>query len=57
MLSNIRIYGLTQTIGYLFIMPTEEDVDLAKKNIKKLDVYPSKNSIKVVDDLVIVRLS
>ena len=57
MLSNIRIYGLTQTLGYRYIMPTEEDVDLAKKNIKKLGVYPSKNSIKVIDDLVIVRLS
>lgn len=57
MLSNIRIYGLTQTLGYKYIMPTEEDVEFAKENIKKLDVYPSKNSIKIIGDLVIVRLS
>lgn len=55
--SNIRIYGLTQTLGYKYISPSLDDIKKAKKMLDKMDVYPSKNSIITNDNMIIVRLS
>jgi hypothetical protein len=55
--SNKRIYGFAKTLGYKYQMPTVKQIKEAKKIQSKLDIYPSKNSIKVIDNFVVVRLS
>lgn len=55
--SNQRIYGLARTLGYNYKLPTAKQVKKAQVKNKQLNVYPSNNSIKVIDDFVVVRMS
>lgn len=55
--SNKRIYGLSQTLGYKYKMPTVDEVKKCKKIQNDISVYPDKKSITVKDGIVIVRIS
>lgn len=55
--ANIRINGFANTIGYRYILPTKEDVKRAREISNKLEVYPKKDSIKVIGDMIVVKLS
>lgn len=55
--SNKRIYGLAKTLGYFYEVPTKEDVKIAQEAMEELEVYPNKNAIQVIDDMVVIRMS
>lgn len=54
---NSRAIGFMQTLGYDLLKPTIEQYEYAKTEAKKMDVYPSKNSILYDNGLIIIRLS
>lgn len=55
--SNKRIYGLSQTLGYKYKMPTIAEVKKGKKMQNDMSIYPDKKSITIKDGIVIVRVS
>ena len=55
--SNKRIYGLSQTLGYKYKMPTVDEVKKSQKIQNDISVYPDKESIIIKDGIVIVRIS
>lgn len=54
---NYRIYALSSTLGYKYILPTPEQIDEMKKIKETLEIYPKKDAIKIIDNIVVVRLS
>lgn len=54
--SSIRILGFMKNNGYIFDAPTPEDYQRGLQESGKMSVWPGKNSIEVLDDLIIIRL-
>lgn len=55
--SNKRIHSFAKTLGYIYEIPTAEDYKFALEEIENIDIYPKKDSIKQINDIIIVRLS
>ncbi len=56
-LSNLRIHGFAQTLGYRYKLPTIEQINKAKTSWESLDIYPQKGFIKKIDDFILVRIA
>ncbi|WP_029323439.1 glucosyltransferase domain-containing protein [Butyrivibrio sp. AE3004] len=53
---NERIIDAMQAYGYIFVYPSEEQVEIANENQKDMPCWPQEGGIKVNDGLVIVKL-
>jgi len=52
-----RASGFMQTLGYIYRPLDEKEIKLARQYANKLTVFPTKNAIKVVGKVIIIRLS
>ncbi len=46
-----------QALGYEFQLPTDEQLDYARSLEKKMAVWPEKDGMIVVDNLIVIKLS
>lgn len=54
--SSIRILGFMRNNGFHFKEPTSDDYQKGLEEAQNMSVWPGKQSIKVVDELIIVRM-
>ncbi|MDT1957612.1 glucosyltransferase domain-containing protein [Carnobacterium divergens] len=55
--TSIRTVGFMNTLGYPFKLPNENDAILGSTIREELSNFPSKNSIKIVDKTIFIKLS
>ncbi|MBQ3165575.1 MAG: glucosyltransferase domain-containing protein [Lachnospiraceae bacterium] len=54
---NYRVYGFMQAMGYSYVKPTFEDVELVRKQDNNSVIYPNEGCIYYVNDMIVVRLN
>jgi hypothetical protein len=54
---SYRVVGFMRTLGYLFNMPTDDQLKYAHSIQDKMGIWPDKKSIKVEKNLIIIKLS
>ncbi|MDM8214519.1 glucosyltransferase domain-containing protein, partial [Enterococcus hirae] len=52
-----NVYGFMSTLGYQFQQPTEEQYNQVKDQAKEMDIFPSGGGIKVIDKIIVIKLS
>lgn len=55
--SNYRILGFMKTIGYPYVNPSMDQLNQGKEIAKNMGVWPNADSVKLVDDIIVVKLS
>jgi hypothetical protein len=55
--TTYRAIGFMRILGYKFNDPTEEQLDYAHSIKNEMTTWPAKESIKIVDNLIIIKLS
>lgn len=55
--TSIRAIGFMKTLGYPFNIPTSEQLTYAQSIENELTVWPDNNSIRIDEDVIIIKLS
>ena len=55
--TSYRANRFMQALGYEFQLPTDEQLDYAHSLEKKMAVWPEKDGMIVVDNLIVIKLS
>lgn len=54
---NYRINGFFKTIGYVYVVPTQAQIDKGKEIAKDMKSWPNTECIEFKDDIIVVKLS
>lgn len=54
---NERVYYFMKSIGLLYRKPNQSEISIGDTLISEMDVWPKENSIRMMDNVVVIKLS